>query len=321
MSELRKIPVEEEIRETMKKSKKKFSQETLDRLAVLLGQLDEKCPPRPHLPLKPVRASSTSVYDSKLGGVPYFPKDMEYPRVLEGNLAGKPLKLLAQLNFAALPHLDGFPQKGILQFFAGCDGDDVFGVDFQDNFHQNGFRVIYHENVTEDMEKLMSMEELPDLGSDKDFAPFAGEFLLRAGEPHLSVISPADYRFDSAIAECYNELFCDRVVGMWENKGDKKGICQVDRQLHDAIYEVRSTYGSGIGGFPYFTQEDIRSCDEEYRTCDTVLFQLDSEFADGSDSWDDAVMWGDSGVGSFFISAGNLAKCDFSKVLYTWDCC
>jgi len=321
MSELKRISVEEEIKEAMKKSKKEFSQETLDKLAALLRRLDEKCPPRPHLPLKPVRVSSTSVFDSKLGGVPYFPKDMEYPRVLEGALAGKPLKLLAQLNFATLPHLEGFPKKGILQFFAGCDGDDVFGIDFQDNCHQNGFRVIYHENVVEDLGKLMSGEDLPDLGSDKDSAPFTGEFLLRAGEPGLSAITPADYRFDSAISECYNALFSEKVVGMWEKKEGNKGICQVDRQLYDAIYEVRSGYGSGIGGFPYFTQEDIRPCDEEYSACDTVLFQLDSEFGEGSDSWDDAVMWGDSGVGNFFISAENLAKCDFSKVLYTWDCC
>lgn len=119
MSELRRISVEEEIREAMKNSKKEFTQETLDRLAALLRRLDEKCPPQPHLPLTFVRVSSTSVFDSKLGGVPYFPKDMEYPRVLEGALAGKPLRLLAQLNFSTLPHLEGFPQKGILQFLLG----------------------------------------------------------------------------------------------------------------------------------------------------------------------------------------------------------
>lgn len=45
MSELKKIPVEEEIREAMKNSKKEFTQETLDKLTALLRRLDEKCPP------------------------------------------------------------------------------------------------------------------------------------------------------------------------------------------------------------------------------------------------------------------------------------
>lgn len=160
MLAMKKISIEEEIREAMKKSKKAFSKETLDRLTVLLGRLDEKCPPQPYLPLKPMRAASTTVFDSKLGGVPYFPKGMEYPSVLEGEFAGKPLQLLAQLNFAELPHLEGFPEKGILQFFAGCDGDDVYGVDFNDYFAQNGFRVIYHENIIEDTGKLLCLHIL-----------------------------------------------------------------------------------------------------------------------------------------------------------------
>lgn len=321
MLAMKKISIEEEIREAMKKSKKAFSKETLDRLTVLLGRLDEKCPPQPYLPLKPMRAASTTVFDSKLGGVPYFPKGMEYPSVLEGEFAGKPLKLLAQLNFAELPHLEGFPEKGILQFFAGCDGDDVYGVDFNDYFAQNGFRVIYHENIIEDTGKLMSVEDLPSLGSGGEDLPFTGEFLLRAGETCFRGIAPSDFRFDSAVAESFNELFGGDVAGMWVDCDGKKGIFQVDEALYHAIDEVRSAYGTGIGGFPYFTQQDIRSRDERYRACDTVLFQLDSEFGEGIDSWKDEIMWGDSGVGNFFISAGNLAKRDFSKVLYTWDCC
>ena len=60
---------------------------------------------------------------------------MEYPKVLEGNFEGRPLKLLAQLNFEKLPHLEGFPKKGILQFFAGCDDDDVYGINFDDGLY------------------------------------------------------------------------------------------------------------------------------------------------------------------------------------------
>ena len=31
-------------------------------------------------------------------------------------------------------------------------------------------------------------------------------------------------------------------------------------------------------------------------------------------------MWGDCGVGNFFINAEDLKRLDFSNVLYNWDC-
>lgn len=181
MADFNKIPVEEEIAEAMKTSKREFGKETLDKLTALLKMIDEKCPPKPRLALKPVRAEQTSVFDSKLGGVPYLPKEMEYPKALQGALAGKPLKLLAQINFVKLPHLEGFPKKGILQFFAGCDDDDVYGIDFDDGFNQNGFRILYHENIMEDTSKLISKEDMPEFGGDEYDYPFMGEFLLEAG--------------------------------------------------------------------------------------------------------------------------------------------
>lgn len=319
MSELKKISVEEEIARAMKDSKREFGKETLDKLAALLKLLDEKCPAQPHMALKPVRAGQTSVFDSKLGGVPYLPKEMEYPRVLEGCLEGKPLKLLAQINFEKLPPLEGFPEKGILQFFAGCADDDVYGIDFKDGCNQNGFRILYHENIINDESKLISQEDMPEFGDGEDYYPFKGEFLLRAGECGLMPITPSDYRFDEAAAECYNALFGGDVVGMWGLRDSDKGIRQVDEELYYAIYEVRTALGSGLGGYPFFTQEDIRPCHEDYAACDVLLFQLDSE-SGGDGGWDDEICWGDCGIGNFFISSENLAKRDFSQVLYNWDC-
>ena len=69
-----------------------------------------------------------------------------------------------------------------------------------------------------------------------------------------------------------------------------------------------------IGGYPYFTQEDPREENSKY---DFLLFQLDSDYTDNTDK----VMWGDSGIGNFFINSERLKKLDFSDVLYNWDCC
>lgn len=65
-----------------------------------------------------------------------------------------------------------------------------------------------------------------------------------------------------------------------------------------------------ILGKPYFTQDDPRTDDSEF---DTLLLQIDSE--------GEFVMWGDAGVGNFFINRRDLLAKNFSRVLYNWDCC
>ena len=71
---------------------------------------------------------------------------------------------------------------------------------------------------------------------------------------------------------------------------------------------------SQLLGHPFFTQEDVR---EEGSRYDTLLFQLDSETVDE----EEITMWGDCGVGNFFINAEDLKNLDFSNVVYNWDCC
>ena len=83
--------VEEEIAQAMEKSKKEFSKETLDKLTLLLKRVDEKCPPKPRVLLKPVRAENISVFDSKLGGVPYL-QGHGVPQGIGGKLCGKTAK-------------------------------------------------------------------------------------------------------------------------------------------------------------------------------------------------------------------------------------
>lgn len=122
------------------------------KLEKILARVDELIPTVETVRLKPSRGSTT-VFDSKLGGVPYFPKDMEYPTVHKGEDAGKPLKFLAQLNFGSLPKIDGFPSKGILQFFTFLNS--LYGAGYDAPCEPNAFRVVYHDRVTEDTAALI----------------------------------------------------------------------------------------------------------------------------------------------------------------------
>ncbi|MBE6901715.1 MAG: DUF1963 domain-containing protein [Ruminococcaceae bacterium] len=296
----------------------KYSSQTLSKLGKLMTAINMEIPPRLCVRLKPVR-SECSVFDSKLGGTPYFPKNMEYPTVREGELQGRPLRLLAQLNFGTLPHIEGFPEKGILQFFAGCADDDVVGMDFKDGFNQNGFRVIYHADIIADESLLISDADMPEYDEDEFWAfPFKGEFLLKASAPEFGAISSADYRFEDTVVKCYNQLFGGEIVSIFgSERSGKLGLRMVDEQLYDALYDAADGgLGCHIGGYAYFTQEDPRGYNEDYAKCDTLLFQLDTE-GDGEDE----IMWGDCGVGNFFINSDDLKNLDFSRVLYNWDCC
>lgn len=80
--------------------------------------------------------------------------------------------------------------------------------------------------------------------------------------------------------------------------------------------ECEENAGHKVGGYPYFTQDDPRD-EKMLEYYDFLLFQLDTDYIGN----EDVVMWGDSGVGNFFINSEKLKNQDFSDVLYNWDCC
>ena len=87
--------------------------------------------------------------------------------------------------------------------------------------------------------------------------------------------------------------------------------------LHREDAEATSD-GHKLFGTPAFCQGDPRETlpAEEMDYYDTLLLQLDSDFNGG----DPLLLWGDSGVGNFFIHAQALKNSDFSKTLFYWDC-
>lgn len=77
-----------------------------------------------------------SLINSKLGGYGYLPKQIKYPI----NEDGKPLSLLAQINFSEMPLINDFPDSGILSFYVDYF-DDLIGLDFDEPTKQKGFKV------------------------------------------------------------------------------------------------------------------------------------------------------------------------------------
>lgn len=244
---------------------------------------------KPFVKVKTSAAETLTVWQSKFGGEPYFPKDMPYPM----NADQEPLKLLAQINFSEVPSLQDFPSSGILQFYIARD--DLYGLNFDDPRLQDTFRIIYFEQVITDKSQLLTDFSFVDVDENDEYlSPLQGQYALLF-EQAIEVIPTEDFAFDQAIVRDSQVAWND---GLWE------------------LYsETFSSAGHKLGGYPYFTQSDPREYNDELKDY-ILLFQMDTEYADGID-----IMWGDSGVGNFFIHPDDLKNKDFSKVLYNWDCC
>lgn len=234
----------------------------------------------------------TSVFESKIGGIPYIPRDKELPR----DSRGAQLRLLAQIDCAELKTLEDFPHEGLLQFFIATD--DILGME-----DEKGHAVIYHETVDRSVteEECAAKVEPLEENEDEVFFPLFGEFGVKFFPEKISM-NIDDFRYSELARakigkEVDNDLF-DEVFFDYDKDGDEY-------------------YSHRLGGYPIFTQYDPRDLKDEEKT--VLLFQLDTDFGDDDEN-DEKIMWGDCGVGNFFISPEDLKKRDFSKVLYNWDC-
>ncbi len=132
-----------------------------------------------------------TVWQSKIGGKPYLPLDTTYP--IDSN--GNPLALLAQFNFAEIPNLPNFPSQGILQFYIATD--DLYGMNFDDQQQQSGFKVLYFDQVIEDVKQLK--QDFSDIKlSEADYLPFAGQYSIEFQRTE-QLISLEDFAFGKKV--------------------------------------------------------------------------------------------------------------------------
>lgn len=247
--------------------------------------------------------SAPTIFDSKVGGLPYWDPAKTYPT--DSN--GKKMYLLAQINFDQDKAESPLPQSGMLQFFVG--DDDLYGLDFNHPTKQKDWRIVYHEkidaSVTAEAVEAMDIPVSPDNG--EVFSPVFRSCVFRLAKKETWLTPDNWESFDELTLEVAEDLF---------GETDAESADEVFGEDQYALLEEEYFYSenSHLLGHPYFTQADIREPGWRY---DTLLFQLDSETAEE----EEITMWGDSGVGNFFINAEDLKRLDFSDVVYNWDCC
>lgn len=238
----------------------------------------------PFLRVKSHPARSLPLWASKVGGIPYLPKTVAWPTAPDG----RQLFFLAQINFAEVPALPPFPTQGILQFY--INDDDLYGMDFDDGENADTFRVLYFSEIVQN-EQVLHAPVNP--MRPYDLLPHHPDECYPLSFERAEEYAPVtDYRF-------------------WEQMGQNffQQYGSSEWQFMDEYQKSLSPQGHKIGGYAYFTQDDPRSPADPL----LLLFQLDSD-----ETLD--LMWGDMGVGHFFIREKDLSARDFSKVLYDWDC-
>ncbi len=264
-----------------------------------------------------------SITDSHLGGVPYLPHGQEYPVGADGQR----LWLCAQINFAQMPVMEGFPQEGILQFFlSDWDYDGGFGLYSESPvaIEQGQWRVLYYPYIDESVTEAECKEKMPILQEGDEnlwrtpSVPMKMDFLPVDAEG----VGDTDYRFEKYFADELSHCLPDADTEAYLPYS-LYGDMPAEQELWQQIQNQINIGGCKIGGYPRYEQDDPRlysqACQRDLEVWDTLLFQLDDHtftFPAGDATDFDL----NGGTLNFLIRSEDLKNRDFSAVLAQWSC-
>lgn len=240
--------------------------------------------------------------DSKIGGIPYWPKGKDFPV----DEKGKKMLMVMQVNCAEAGLKAPLPEQGMLQWFISTDPERMYGC--RGNFDENGggFSLVYHETVSESN----TPTDAPTHETvDEMLTPVKCEVAIDV-VVEQTAMSVSDGRFNSLFFEIVKEITgADHTDKMWYEYLGNDDCLYFEQNL--GMKRPRHQ----MLGYPVFSQEDAR---QDVKRHDTLLFQLDSQFSTANRKA--LVMWGDMGSGFIFMNSEELAACDFSHPYYCWDC-
>ena len=240
--------------------------------------------PKPDKPSGPI--------DSKFGGDYYLPAGAETAE----------LEFMAQINFAQVPHLDGFPESGLLQFFlrtdAGAKGE--FTEDRNAWLTDSGlFQVRWYPELSEN--PAAEKAEVPEarwltrsLAGRMEFQAAEEIATFSVGNDGLCT----DMGFEAAEGLLPEDDMEDTEYDPGTEEGDER------------FFADFGNWGCKLGGHPAIGWGDPREVDDNYpiwKAYTALLFQLD--LMPGKEYGQD--------VFGFFMKPEDLVACRFDKVLMT----
>lgn len=244
---------------------------------------------------------NTGISSSKFGGVPYVANDDIIPVDSDNNQ----LALLSQINCGELPENELYPKVGLLQFWIARNSN--FGLDNRDSYC-----VKYIANIDESVSEkdILEKYDILDENSNDVHSPFKSKnasFSLTF-EKGMSTITSTDCHFEDIALKTIQDLFPNEEISdLYDD---------LDNDVYSTLFKSFKGVQHAIGAYPTFTQWDPRNPDDT-DTYNVMLLQIESMYS--TDSNENEIMWGDSGVANFFIDNEKLEKLDFNDVLFNWD--
>lgn len=243
-----------------------------------------------------------AITGSKIGGVPYWPPDKEFPV----NEKGNKMLLVMQINCAEAGLSSPLPQQGMLQWFISLEPDLMYGCMGNFDDESKGFKIVYHERI----EDGISPVDVPTHDSvEEHLTPVKREVAIDV-VLEQTAMGVNDGHFNSLFFDIVKEITgVEHTDKMWYEYLDNDDCLYFEQQL--GMKQPRHQ----MLGYPVFSQDDARRDIERH---DTLLLQLDSQFSTLDRKA--LVMWGDMGSGFIFINREDLANLDFTRCYYCWDC-
>ena len=222
------------------------------------------------------------IFDNKIGGKPYLPVGIEYPKDQEGNY----MPLLLQINLKDI-ELDGYPKEGIIEIFT--DENVVYPCQYVVKYFKEG---------------LEYQKEFPEINTSQYICKDSYKIKLSKDMSYMPI---NDYRFKDTICKIINTDY---------NLNLKK-LKEVDDffgcdNWYEKFEENTTYLLITIGGYANFTQTDPR----DYRVKDKeeCLFKLDSYYNSKK------FHIGDMGILFVLISQKDIKNYNFENAIVDWDC-
>lgn len=266
----------------------------------------------PCIHIAPTPDETPGPTDSKFGGGFYLPAGAKAPD----------MEFLAQINFAQVPHLEGFPEKGLLQFFLTTE-ESAVEVFFDEavSWKQNAgfFKTIFYPEPPADAAAQENAVPENRWGFLQDFA--AGGMRFQPGE-EIATITLGDMGFLTdmgfeEVSETLNALF---MAAEDEDEADEDEDDEDDEAYEgydlslcgdtDQFCQDFGNWGFKLGGHPSLRSSDFRLDDENFQAYSVLLFQYDLTVPDPKNPMDL-----EQDTFCFFIKPEDLKACRFDDIL------
>ena len=176
-----------------------------------------------------------SLFDDKIGGQPYIPKGIPYPKTS----TGKDMALLLQINLSN-HKLGGFPRKGFFEFFH--DSNFEKGAEYK--------FFIFDEN-------LEHLDAFPEI----DYSNFiCKEPVHLSFKKEMCYMNVEDINFEPTVLQCISEV-TKKIYKSLDDFFAANGI--EDKQDFFNKFKGKGFNTKGIGVWPDFIDKDIRTKEQK----------------------------------------------------------